>query len=583
MRQIHGLVGLAGLVGLGLASSALAQEARGDWHGTLEVNAAAKLRLAVHIRQGEGGSLSGTLDSPDQNAFGIALADVGVRDGTLRFAVPAVAGGYEGKWDAAAAAWNGVWKQGSALPLVLTAGPVPAASAPPPADSATWRVPADAEIIRALETRIEGRAGEGIVVGVADASGHRTFTRGPAGEKAFDSNTVFEVGSMSKVFTSLLLADMAIRGEVSIDDPAEKYLPAGATMPSRNGRKITLRDLASHYSGLPRLPDNMTFADPDDPYADYDAKKLLAFLTGYTLTRDIGSQFEYSNLGAGLLGYLLARAANGDYETLLRQRITGPLGMGDTAITLTPALQARFAAGHDQYLRAAKPWQLAALAGAGAIRSTSDDLLKFLDAAMGKQKTPLAPAFARMLADRRPISADPSGPEIGLGWLIFPAPSGEIVFHNGGTGGFRTAMAYQPATGRAAVVLTNAAVEPASDDLVQFALLGKPLLPVTPVPPAPPAPKAYVAVTLPPAEIDRVAGRYQLGPAIVLTIVRSGDGLTAQLTGQPPFAIFAAAPLRFFYRVVDAQIQFTADAAGKVTGLVLTQNGRTIPGSRLAP
>lgn len=125
---------------------------------------------------------------------------------------------------------------------------------------------------------------------------------------------------MSKIFTALILADMVAKGEVSLDDPAEKYLPAGAKIPERNGRKITLRDLAHHRSSLPRLPDNMPFGNPADPYSDYSEKMLLDYLGRHQLTRDIGSQFEYSNLGFGLLGYLLGRGGHSDYETLLARR-----------------------------------------------------------------------------------------------------------------------------------------------------------------------------------------------------------------------------------------------------------------------
>src|SRR5690606_17265741 len=186
---------------------------------------------------------------------------------------------------------------------------------------------------------------------------------------------------ISKVFTALLLADMASKGEVSLDDPAEKFLPEGATIPERGGKKITLAHLSTHTSGLPRLADNMPFADPEDPYADYTEAMMLAFLAQYELTRDIGEQWEYSNLGVGLLGYLLGRAAGSDYETLLRERITGPLGMTDTAITLSAEQEARFAPGLDIYMQPARPWHLNVLAGAGGIRSTANDMLEFASAA----------------------------------------------------------------------------------------------------------------------------------------------------------------------------------------------------------
>ena len=117
-----------------------------------------------------------------------------------------------------------------------------------------------------------------------------------------DGDTVFEIGSITKVFTSLILADMVERGEVKLDDPVSKFLPASVTVPSRNGRQITLLDISMQISGLPRMPNNMKPADPENPYADYDPAKLYEFLSGYTLQRDIGEKYEYSNLAVGLLG-----------------------------------------------------------------------------------------------------------------------------------------------------------------------------------------------------------------------------------------------------------------------------------------
>lgn len=565
--------------------AALSQSANGDWWGVLEVAPGARLRLAVHVVAEADGKLAGTLDSLDQNAGGLPLVDVTSSNGRLAFRLAMPPASFHGSWDASAMIWRGEWRQnGRAWPLTLAAGKPPAGSTPAPTTPlpANWNLPSDAEIAGLIDARIASRNGEGIVVGLLDPVARRIVARGPTGVSAiFDGKTIFEIGSMSKAFTALILADMASKGEVSLDDPAEKYLPAGARMPERGGRKITLRDLATHSSGLPRLPDNMTPANPGDPYADYSEKLLLDFLGRYQLPRDIGSQFEYSNLGFGLLGYLLAHAAHADYATLLAQRITGPLGMRDTVITLSPEQHARFAQGHDQFMRPAGPWTLPTLAGAGAIRSTGDDMLTFLRAAMDPN-SPIGPAMNLATTFRRPMGAP--GSEIGLAWIISkPAEGREILFHNGGTGGFRSAMVLEPGKRRGIVVLTNAAVEPASDDLAMHLLLGAPIQSAGPVPPAPPAPSAHAEMTLPPGELDRVVGRYDFTPTLVLTVKRAGTGLTAQISGQPAVPIFPEAPLRFFWRVVDAQVRFTVDPNGKVTGAVLTQGGQQLNGKRVAP
>jgi CubicO group peptidase (beta-lactamase class C family) len=455
-----------------LAAPAAAQDAKGDWQGTLQPAPTAKLRLALHIA-GADGTLTGTMDSIDQGAFGIPLAAIVQTADRLSFTVPAVGGTYAGQWNAEAKEWRGTWSQaGMSWPLVFAPH---APTAPPPPPPENWDIPADPVIAALIDARIADRPGEGIVIGVIEPAGRRIVARGPAGGTAFNGKTVFEIGSMSKVFTSLLLADMIGRGEVALDDPAAKYLPAGAHMPERGGKQITLRDLATHSSGLPRLADNMPFGNPANPYADYTEQMMLDFLGRYQLPRDIGSKFEYSNLGVGLLGYLLARRAGMDYETLLKQRVLIPLGMADTAITLSADQKARFAQGYDATMRPAAAWDLPTLAGAGAIRSTGEDMLAFLSAAMGTRQTSLAPAFQRMLAQRWPGPG--TGVDIGLAWMVAKAPRGEVVFHDGGTGGFRTTMAYDPAKKRGVIVLTNAAREPSSNDLAIHLLLGTAVTP----------------------------------------------------------------------------------------------------------
>ena len=185
--------------------------------------------------------------------------------------------------------------------------------------------PTDAQIRDPLVERIDKQQQSvGIVVGVIDSTGRRTISYGKfdtGDNRAVDGNTIFEIGSVTKVFTSLLLADMVQRGEVALTDSVAKYLPAGVKMPERNGRQITLEDLATHTSGLPRLPTNLSPKDAANPYADYSVEQLYQFLSGYQLTRDIGSQYEYSNLGGGLLGHVLARRAGMDYEKFVRSRI----------------------------------------------------------------------------------------------------------------------------------------------------------------------------------------------------------------------------------------------------------------------
>jgi serine-type D-Ala-D-Ala carboxypeptidase/endopeptidase len=231
-------------------------------------------------------------------------------------------------------------------------------------------VPSDDEIRKILIERIDTfHQGVGIVVGVVDAHGRRIITYGKLenGDPCpLNGDTISEIGSVTKVFTSLLLADMVQRGEVALADPVAKYLPPEVKMPERGGRQITLVVLSTHTSGLPRGPSNFHTKDPTNPYADYTVEQLYQFLSTYQLTRDIGSQVEYSNLGAGLLGLALARRAGMDYEALVHSRITGPLGMTSTGITLTPEMKARMAVGHNAQVKSVPNWDDSpAVAGAG--------------------------------------------------------------------------------------------------------------------------------------------------------------------------------------------------------------------------
>src|SRR5262245_25995017 len=245
----------------------------------------------------------------------------------------------------------------------------------------------------------------GIVVGLIEPTGRRRVTYGHLAKgdpRAVDGDTIFEIGSVSKVFTSLLLADMVHRKEVALDDPAATYLPEHVRMPERSGRSITLRDLSTHRSGLPHMPSNLVAKmvkrkDTDGPDVGYGVDDLYEFLSSYELPRDSGSEFEYSNLGAGLLGHLLAYRAGTDYENLIGTRITRPLSMPDTGITLSSAMKQRMATGHNAILAPVANWDLPTLSGAGALRSSANDMLTFLEAFLGYKETPLAPAMKAML------------------------------------------------------------------------------------------------------------------------------------------------------------------------------------------
>ncbi len=429
-------------------------------------------------------------------------------------------------------------------------------------------IPTEAEIRDILGQRIDTmHRSVGIVVGLIDPQGRHIVAYGHpdnGDSRPINGDTVFEIGSVTKVFTSLLLSDMVQRGEVSLSDPVAKYLPSSAKMPERNRREITLVDLATHTSGLPRMPTNFAPKDPNNPYVDYTPDQLYEFLSSYTLTRDIGSQYEYSNLGGGLLGFVLARRAGADYEQLVRSRICGPLGMASTRMTLTPEMKGRLAAGHDPQLKLTANWDLSdTLAGAGGLRSSANDMLKFLAANLGYTQTPLASAMAAMLTVRRPTGT--AGLAIALGWHVITANGKEIVWHNGGTGGYRSFVGFDPNSRVGVVVLSNSAVQEGVDDIGRHLLDGK-------VPLMKPA-SARTEVSIDPKIFDGYVGVYRLSPTFALRVTRDGDHFITQATGQGQVEIFPEGEHDFFAKVVDAQITFVTDGQGRATELILHQGG----------
>jgi D-alanyl-D-alanine-carboxypeptidase/D-alanyl-D-alanine-endopeptidase len=459
------------------------------------------------------------------------------------------------------------------LGIVLCVALLVVASAPAAGSGVS---PSDSDIRQILVKRIDKeKQGVGIVVGVIDAKGRRVVSYGSlekGDKRPLDGDTLFEIGSITKVFTALLLADMVQRGEVKLDDPISKYVPNTAKIPQRDGQQITLVDLATHTSGLPRMPANFRPKDPANPYIDYTDEQLYAFLSSYELIRDVGVKFEYSNLGFGLLGQGLAHRAGSTYETLVETRICAPLGMKSTWITLTPEMEGRFAAGHSADLVTVSRWDIPSLAGAGALRSSANDLLNFLAAAMGYTHTKLAPAMKIMLSVKRPTGG--AFIDTGLGWVIDTRGGGEIIWKNGGTGGYRTFIGYAPRTGVGIVALSNASTNAGADDIGLHLLDARYPLDV----PEGSARELSVSANV----LDRYVGHYELTPTFILSVTLEGDQLFVQATGQPRSAVYSKTEKEFFYKIVDAQISFHTDEQGQATELVLHQNGRDETAKRIS-
>lgn len=424
----------------------------GDWTGVLRAGGVS-LRLVFHFHAAPGGAIAGSLDSLDQGAMGIPCTDVQLREHKLTLQVPAVHGTYEGTLSDDGDRISGTWSQGHPLPLDLTRS---AAKPFTPPKTAPAQPPV---AIRDLEPTLQKEFApviaswpqSGVVIGVLDHGEQRVMAFGAA-----KPNSIFEIGSVTKTFTALVLAQMVVQKKVTLDEPVRELLPAG-WVGKPAGPEITLLDLATQHSGLPRLPDNLQPANPADPYADYSAQRLEAFLKQHGVARPEKTDFLYSNLGVGLLGFALAQRAGISYGDLIRDEITAPMGLKDTEIVLSPEQQSRFIQGYNGAHDRVGPWRLDALAGAGALRSTASDLLIYCATLMHPDRLTGQNGDGATLTEAIPLvlqpRADAGGMKIALAWLIRPEQG--IYWHNGGTGGYTSLVVFDPQRDRAIVVLYN--------------------------------------------------------------------------------------------------------------------------------
>lgn len=420
---------------------------------------------------------------------------------------------------------------------------------------------------------VENEVAVGLSIGVLQDDTAHQFGFGRLSlesDQAPNHNTVFEIGSISKVFTSLCLARMVTDGDLALDDALTEHLPEGIEAQAGEGTPISLFDLATHHSGLPRLPANfkLTATARDNPYAEYGETQLSEFLQGWPLTRRDDAPYAYSNLGAGLLGWILARANEMDYDAMVEQFVCRPLYLRDTTVALAAEQRSRLAQGHSADGQAAPNWDFDTLAGAGAIRSTTHDLIKFARAQLHPRSTSLSEPI---LLTQQPRFKLKGGGQIGLGWHI--SPNQTTMWHNGQTGGYHSYLAIDKRKRVAVAVLANSAtmeIDTLGAALLKYVLSGK----SEPI-------EIRKPITLPAEDLEKLVGRYQVAPFIFLTITRDRDKLFAKLTGQPNVRVYPESELKFFYRVVDAQLTFVTRDDGTVKELVLHQHGRDVRAKRV--
>ena len=472
------------------------KEVVGDWNGALLVGGGS-LRLALHVRTDSAGKLSVTLDSLDQHAMGLSGSKAVLKGNSFSFEIPSVSGTYTGTLDDDGKNIRGVWSQGGGpLPLVFarqnggptpTAIPTPApAAAIPPVTLDKLKPILDREMVPVLAHGLLSKAsGGGLVIGVMDHGQRRIFAYGTA-----KPDSIFEIGSITKTFTGLVLAQMVVQKKLTLDTPIRTLLPAGVVA-KPDGAEITLADLATQHSGLPRMPDNFKPQNPVNPYADYHAAQLQEFIARHGVAKPADAGYLYSNLGFGLLGYGLSLRAGVPYGQLLSTEVTGPLHMSDTGVELSPAQHARLIQAYDANFDPTGPWDFDAFTGAGAIKSTAADMLTYLDGNLHPDKyaagaaadSPAATLPAAVALDHQVRAKAGSDSKIALAWGVNPKGA---YAHEGGTGGYTSLAAFNPAQDRALIVLYNRAntdlaapqlVERIAENIDQL-MTGKPSIPL---------------------------------------------------------------------------------------------------------
>jgi serine-type D-Ala-D-Ala carboxypeptidase/endopeptidase len=422
---------------------------------------------------------------------------------------------------------------------------------------------------KAAQPLVADRVVDGLSVGYIEGkhSGVVHLGKSSSAGKRADDTTMYEIGSVSKVFTSLLLANAVVRGEIDLNAPAVADNRAGIRLPSREGRSITWLDLSTHRSGLPRIPFNLATKALTDPYRDYDSKMAAEFFKQYKLTRRPGEAQKYSNFGASVLGYLVAEKAGKTYQQLLRERIAEPLEMTDCTVDFSEDQRKRLATPHSQFGIATPPWTFADLPGAGGIQATIRDMLSFAQAQLTPPPGKLGEAIE--LAWKQQRDADASGPAMGLAWMI--AGDHQTRWHNGQTGGSHAAIFLNRKNNCAVVVLCNTGameVDQLAMQVVKKAA-GQASAPDT----KEKSDKKSGDLVVDAKHRHRLEGRYQLAADFIFT-VRDRDGhLMVSITGQPTQEVFPDSLTRWSYRGVDATLEFKLDKTGPAKSLILHQNG----------
>jgi serine-type D-Ala-D-Ala carboxypeptidase/endopeptidase len=441
----------------------------------------------------------------------------------------------------------------------------------------------------ALERALQERVSQDIVglaaaqVGPDGTHLHTLGLQRHGGSTPVGTETLFELGSLTKPFIALLLADGVLAKRLSFDDAVEEGLPDGLKLRDSQGEPLRLIDLATHRSGLPRMPTNLSPKEMDNPYPHYSQERLQAFIRSWRPQVPRGSRFEYSNLGYGLLAQVLAQRGGHSLDQLLSDRIFKPLGLRDlqirrplpagddlaaigAALGASLALAPREATGHDARRRPVAPWQFGALAGAIGLVGPITPVARFIEAALGLFDHPLEPAF-EMCFQQRSAGEHPLHP-FALAWevspLWTPRQQRDLYNQDGATSGFSASMWIDPSRRRGAVVLANSFVE--TRELALQVL-------------DPALNESQVSLPpLPTEALEPLVGRFRFDAAYAIDLRSRNGRLWAQGPGQPEFELIPASPRHFYSR--DGLLQFKFDGTPLPRRLEVLREGHPLKFAR---
>src|SRR5215470_15352696 len=428
----------------------------------------------------------------------------------------------------------------------------------------------DNDLRAALEQRFKGdRTGACVAAAVIDndTTARAYFCADSKSQRPYAEHTAFEIGSVTKTMTAALLADLVARGEVALSDPIAKLLPPGTSVPSFEGREITIGDIVTHTSGLPSYPWRMT--NMNNPYATLTEHDLLGVLAATRLTRTPGSQWEYSNFAMMVLSYALAKRSGKDYETLLRERLLTPLGMNDTYIAKRPP-QVRLAQGHLPNTMPQVPWDFPVdTAGVGGVRATLPDMLRYLEGELGTRESAITPALERT----QQHVATVGGTAMGMNWILSNLNGRTIDVHAGGTGGYSSFVGFDREAKRGVVLLSDTALT----SLGGLATMGRHLLD-----PSVPVGGPRIVTTADDKLVDALVGRYRLRSSLGMDLRHKGNALTIQADAQPEFEMGYDSAGDFYPLKFDALLRPKRKADGTYT-FTWFHLGGTLEADRIDP